>query len=193
MSNKYILAIKYKVKTFYYGLFFLYQKIKHPSSSFGKIIRKKGFIFDVSGSGYKIKFGNVNFRENCMIRVRKSGSLTLENNISFNRGCSINCLNSIRINKNCIFGENVKLYDHDHRFNDEELLISQQGFSLGKIEIGTNCWFGSNVVILKNVTIGDNVVVGANCVISKDIPSDSIVRNTNTIEISPIVSRNHKK
>ena len=193
MPNKYILAINYKVKTFYSGLFFLYQKIKHPSSSFGKIIRKKRFIFDVSGSGYKIQLGNVNFREDCMIRVRQSGKLTLENNISFNRGCSLNCLNSIHIKENCIFGENVKLYDHDHRFNNKELLISQQGYSLGNIEIGSNCWFGSNVVILKNVTIGDNVVVGANCVISKDIPSDSIVRNANAIEIVPIISKNEKK
>ena len=146
----------------------------------------KNFIFDVRGDGYKIDIGNVTFRENCMIRVRQAGMLNLGNNIGFNRGCSINCLNSITIGDDCLFGESVKLYDHNHRFRDNTELIERQGYTLGKISIGNNCWIGSNVVILKNVTIGDNVVIGANCLVYKDVPSNTLVKSTGDIEFQPI-------
>ena len=125
-----------------------------------------------------------------MIRVRQAGRLTLGDNISFNRNCSINCLSSIYIGDNCIFGESVKLYDHDHKFRDTSKLFSEQGFSLGSISIGTNCWVGSNVTILKNVSIGDNVVIGANCLVYKDVPSNTLVKNSGDIEFHKIELKN---
>ncbi len=66
---------------------------------------------------------------------------------------------------------------------NSDKLIQQQGYSLGKIIFGNNCWIGSNVVILKDVTIGNNVVIGANCVIYKFIPENSIVINQQNLVI----------
>lgn len=88
-----------------------------------------------------------------------------------NNYCSINCLEKIEIGENTLFGESVKIYDHNHQYSSEK--IEHQA----PIKIGKNCWFGSNVIILKGVTIGDNVILGAGCVIHKDIPSNSIVIN----------------
>lgn len=84
---------------------------------------------------------------------------------------------SITIGNNTIFGENVKVYDHNHQYKDIQTHIYKQGYSYAPISIGSNCWIASNVVILKGVTIGDNCVIGAGCVIYKDIPSDTIVVN----------------
>jgi acetyltransferase-like isoleucine patch superfamily enzyme len=63
-------------------------------------------------------------------------------------------------------------------------LVSDQGYNIGEITIGNNCWIGSNVIILKDVTIGDNVVIGAGCIIHKSIPSDSVVRNQQNLLIT---------
>ena len=83
-------------------------------------------------------------------------------------------------------GENVKVYDHNHRFNIENTLISEQGFSVGEVSIGENCWIGSNVIILKDAKIGNNCVIAAGSVINDVIPDNSIVRNNIKIDIERI-------
>jgi len=79
------------------------------------------------------------------------------------------------VGNNTIFGEGVRLYDHNHEFYDKGKLIINQGMKYGSIVIGDNCWIGSNTVILPNVTIGNNVVIGANNLIYKSIPSDTVI------------------
>lgn len=46
--------------------------------------------------------------------------------------------------------------------------------SSGKVRIGNNIYFGTDVIILKGVTIGDNCVVAAGSVVNKDIPANSV-------------------
>jgi acetyltransferase-like isoleucine patch superfamily enzyme len=116
--------------------------------------------------------------------VSKNVTLEIGENVFFNRYCSINCLSNIVIGQNTIFGEGVKLYDHNHKFGEEGKPIWEQGYKKGNITIGSNCWIGSNVTILNNVEIGDNVVIGAGCLIYKNIPSNCVVKSnlTHTIE-----------
>lgn len=83
----------------------------------------------------------------------------------------------ISIGDGTIFGENVKVYDHNHCYKNPDVPIKEQGFSSAPINIGNHCWIGSNVVILKGVTIGDNCVIGAGCIVYKDVPSGTIVVN----------------
>ena len=121
----------------------------------------------------------VYLRNFCRIQV-EDGALKIGNNTFFNNFCTLNCLYKITIGDDCLFGENVKLYDHNHKYKDNRL-IREQGYSLGEIYIGDNCWIGSNVVILKDVRIGDNVVIGANCVIHKDIASNTLVKHSSDL------------
>jgi len=130
--------------------------------------------------GNKIKMGkSLNFRKRFDVLIDKSGKLIIGDYCFFNNDCSINCLGNIRIGDNCLFGENIKMYDHNHIFNDINKNIKDQGYKIELIKIGKNCWIGSNVTILSNVIIGDNVVIGANCLIYKSIPSNSIIRSQN--------------
>lgn len=92
-------------------------------------------------------------------------------------------INSITIGTGTIFGENVKIYDHNHCYKDIEIPIKNQGYSSKPINIGKHCWIGSNVVILKGVTIGDNSVIGVGCIIYKDVPSGSILLNRQSLII----------
>lgn len=119
----------------------------------------------------------VSAREDFKILIGHNGRLTIGKNNFFNNGCSINCLGKIEIGDDNQFGENVSLYDHNHRYSDKEKLISAQGYKIGNIKIGNNCWIGSHVVILKDVEIGDNVVIGAGCVVYKSVSSDTVVIN----------------
>lgn len=85
-----------------------------------------------------------------------------------NNDVSINCGEKISIGDNCLFAENVKVYDHDHYFKYNDF-IRNQGLKYKSIEIGNNVWVGSNITISKGVKIGNNVVI------RKDILDDTIV------------------
>lgn len=120
---------------------------------------------------------NVKARDDFKIHIGHSGKLNIGKSCFFNNYCSINCLGNIQIGSDNQFGENVFMYDHNHQYLDKTKLISEQGYKIGNIKIGNNCWIGSNVVILKDVEIGDNVVIGAGCVIYKSIVAGAIVIN----------------
>ena len=142
---------------------------------------------------YKAIYGNsltvgtkTTFRRNFSIMIGKGGFVIIGDNCFFNNDCSINALNEIEIGSGSIFGENVKIYDHNHRFKNNSIPIQEQGYSIGKVQIGRNCWIGSNVTILKNSKIGNNCVIGAGCVISGTIEDGMIVKMINKYDVQEI-------
>ena len=141
--------------------------------SFGKFF---SVDYDLSSSVVTLK-KNVSFRNFCHVRSGMDSKLTIGENVFFNNGCSITCLSEITIGNDCQFGENVKFYDHNHQYSKSNKLINLQGYTFGSIRIGNNCWFGSDVIVLKGVEIGDNVVIGAGCILYKSIPAGSIIVN----------------
>jgi len=114
-----------------------------------------------------------------------AGQLEIGENCFFNNNCSITCLGKIMIGSNNQFGEGVLMYDHNHAYSNKEKLIAEQGYTIGKIIIGNNCWIGSHVIILKDVEIGDNVIIGAGCIIHKSISSNSVIYNEQSLVIKP--------
>ena len=143
------------------------------------------FSLFLDNSESKVDFGNkIQFRNNVSIRVIENSTLFIDNNVFFNNNCSINCMSGIHIGENSIFGESVKIYDHNHQYKDINLLVTQQGYSKKDVIIGKNCWIGSNVIILKGVTIGDNSVIGAGCVIYKSVPSNTVIYNNQNLSIT---------
>lgn len=129
---------------------------------------------------------NVSTRKYVSLLINPGGSLIINDNVFLNNYCSISCLGYIEIGENSIFGEGVKLYDHNHKYNfqDNKLNVERADFTVGKITIGKNCWIGSNVTILNNVEIGDNVIIGANCLIYKSVAANSIVKHSEQLVIN---------
>lgn len=153
----------------------------------------KGLFRVAAGSRYKI-FGSqavlkINagayIRHNCSIVV-EDGHLEIGSRFFLNSGSSINVHHRVKIGDDCIFGEGVKIYDHNHVFKKANQPFNQQGFSVGEIVIGNNVWLGTNVVVLKGTFIGDNVVIGANAVVKGNIPPNSVVTAGREMVIKPI-------
>lgn len=115
--------------------------------------------------------------------IEDEGKICIGKDVFFNNFCSLNSISGITIGDNCIFGENVHIYDHNHVYSDENIPINKQGFTKGEVCIGENCWIGSNVVILKGVKVGKHCVISANTVIYKDIPANSVIINKQNIKI----------
>lgn len=130
----------------------------------------------------KVVLGKLEIRNYCNILVNKKATLIINDNFFMNNYCSINCLDKIEIGENTLFGESVKLYDHNHKYSSSpNFKIEAREFNTAPIKIGKNCWLGSNVTVLKGVTIGDNCIIGAGCTVYKDIPANSMIINKQEI------------
>jgi len=167
-------------KKFKLSSYLQYSKID-PSIVLGQYTN---FQFDSESAFLEID-KNVIFKNHCNILMYKNGFLKINKNVFFNNFCSINCLGKIEIGENTMFGEGVKIYDHNHKYDyiNTNLKVENINFTIGEITIGKNCWIGSNVTILNNVVIGDNTIIGANCLIYKSIPSNSIVKHNEVLII----------
>ena len=116
-------------------------------------------------------------RKGFTVTIEDGGNVSIGKDVFFNNFCSINALEGVEICDDCIFGENVHIYDHNHKYMDKNIPVNNQGFTKKKVKIGQNTWIGSNVVILKGVTIGEHCVIGANCIIFEDVDDNTVVRN----------------
>lgn len=139
---------------------------------FNKLIYKNKFIF---GKNFYV-------RKNFCVVIEENGQINIGDDVFFNNNCSINSIKSISIGNDCIFGENVHIYDHNHKYDNKDIPINKQGFNSGNINIGNNCWIGSNVIILKGVTIGNHCIIGANCVIFEDVEDNSVLINNQQLK-----------
>ncbi|WP_326981867.1 acyltransferase [Chryseobacterium sp. MYb264] len=152
---------------------------KHPHVFFKtiKLGIQNHFILDSSIKSLTIG-ESVGFRNFIHVLVLKNAHLELGDHFFMNNYCSINCLDHISIGENTLFGEGVKLYDHNHSYETEpDFKVHRSAFTTAPIVIGKNCWLGSNVTVLKGVTIGDNCIIGAGCTVYKDIPANTTVVN----------------
>jgi len=78
---------------------------------------------------------------------------------------------SITIEDDVMLGSGVHIYVQNHRFNDPQKPIIDQGDHPSKpVILKQGCWIGSNTIILPGVTIGKNAVIGAGSVVTKDVP-----------------------
>ena len=148
---------------------------KNKNSKIGNAFRIGNYShFSIHPSASLLINNRVNLRNHCNFVLGENATVILEENVFMNNYCSINALERIEIGENTLFGEGVKLYDHNHEYNEKT--VEHRKFTSSPIKIGKNCWLGSNVTVLKGVTIGDNVIIGAGCVIYKDVAAGTIVK-----------------
>lgn len=116
----------------------------------------------------------------------------LQGPITFHYGCHTKIGKRVFINFNftvqddaeviigddCNFGPNVTIVTPMHPMLPDERrrMLDAEGnvkrFCYAKpVKIGSDCWFGANVVVCPGVTIGDGCVIGAGSVVTKDIPA----------------------
>ncbi|MEZ9452522.1 acyltransferase [Vibrio splendidus] len=152
------------IKTIIYRFLYFNQFNIHVSSFFNGLVLIK--------CGQLVAGKKVRARTGCIINVNE-GKLLIGDNVFFNNDLSVNCRDSISIGSNCMFGESVKLYDHDHEIDLKSKVACHNKYVTSPINIGDNVWVGSNVIILKGVKIGSGSIISAGSIVSKDIPKNS--------------------
>ncbi len=116
------------------------------------------------------------------LAVTSNAILTIGDNTAINYNCIFVARKKIEIGKNCTFGPNVVIYDHDHDFRGSDIMNGDR-FTEKEIYIGNNVWVGANSIILKGAKIGDNSVIAAGTVVMGEVPENSVGYNKKSLEI----------
>ena len=83
-----------------------------------------------------------------------------------------------------MIGSGVHIYTDNHKFDDPDRPIIDQGYYPSKeVVLRNGCWIGANAVILPGVTIGRNAVIGAGVVVRKSVPDHAIVYSQDPVMI----------
>lgn len=85
----------------------------------------------------------------------------------------------IIIEDKVLLGPQVHIYTNNHKFDNKNLPIYDQGYPKtsenDSVIIKKGAWIGAGVIILKGVTIGENAVVAAGSVVNKNVLKNNIV------------------
>jgi acetyltransferase-like isoleucine patch superfamily enzyme len=92
----------------------------------------------------------------------------------FNRNLMIDACGSVEIGDENMFGPDIYITDSNHTFGTG-LSPKTSPMQAGRVRIGSCCWIGAKVVILKNVELGDGCVVGAGAVVTKSFRAGSVI------------------
>lgn len=85
--------------------------------------------------------------------IRTSGSVTaigkgfkMGSHSSFGNDCFVGAAGGVEIGEYCAFGQNVRFHSENHRFDNPNKPIHEQGVTNKGIKIGNDCWIGAGAV-----------------------------------------------
>lgn len=94
-------------------------------------------------------------------------NISIGNNVSIGKGCTMNDAGKIQIGDNCIIGPNVSMYTIELS-TDPKHRQGGHGAQLGKgIIVDSDCWIGGGVIIMPGKVIGKGSTIGAGSVVTK--------------------------
>jgi acetyltransferase-like isoleucine patch superfamily enzyme len=126
----------------------------------------------------------------CWLTLAPGARIEIGAGCFLNRNTMIAAYDRVTIGDHTMFANGCFVGDADHRFDDPERPITEQGFtSKGPVEIGANCWFGVNCAVTSGITVGDRCVIGANSVVNGDLPPATIAAGVPARVIKPVEFR----
>ena len=116
------------------------------------------------GKGATCSIGSgVYLSPRCVIDVADGARLVIEDGVYMNEACRVTVVDDVRIGADTLFGPNVQIYDHDHKFNCWGV---RSELNSKPSRIGKNCWLCANVVVTRGCSIADRSLVSANSVVT---------------------------
>ncbi|GAA0923791.1 hypothetical protein GCM10009554_02120 [Kribbella koreensis] len=102
------------------------------------------------------------------------GTLRIGDKVVFARDVTVNCYLDIEIGASTLIADGTYICDFDHKTEDLDLPIKDQGLVKSPVRIGPDCWLATKVTVTRGADIGRGVVIGANSVARGNIPAYSV-------------------
>jgi acetyltransferase-like isoleucine patch superfamily enzyme len=155
---------------------FLRLRLRHPQ------VVTEGFVFlgrDVeitARRGYgRVVLGRwVHLGDRCSLRAHE-GTLRIGEKTVLGREDTLNCYLDLEVGPRCLLADWVYLGDFDHRFDDLQVPIKDQGIVKSPVRIGADVWIGVKASVLRGAQVGAGSVLAAHTVVRGEIPAGSVV------------------
>jgi hypothetical protein len=102
------------------------------------------------------------------------GTLRIGDKVVFGRRDAVNCYLDVEIGATTLIADWVYITDFDHRFDDLEKPIKDQGIVKSPVRIGPDCWIGVKVSVLRGTVVGRGCVLAAHAVVRGEVPAFSV-------------------
>lgn len=143
----------------------------------------------------------VHVGDDTRLRVHE-GTLRVGDKVVFGRDDTVNCYLDVEIGARTLFADWVYITDFDHRFDDLDTPIKDQGIVKSPVRIGPDCWVGVRVSILRGAVVGHGCVLAAHAVVRDEVPDLAVAggvparvlksrRPQQAADRSPAVARTH--
>ncbi|TDW54662.1 acyltransferase [Kribbella pratensis] len=154
---------------------FAWFKLRHPQ------VITEGFVFlgknleIVARRGHgRIILGRwVHLGDETRLRAHE-GTLRIGDKVVFAREVTVNCYLDIEIGASTLIADWTYICDFDHKTEDLDLPIKDQGLVKSPVRIGPDCWLATKVTVTRGADIGRGAVIGANSVARGNIPAYAV-------------------
>ncbi|MBU0985582.1 MAG: acyltransferase [candidate division Zixibacteria bacterium] len=148
---------------------FYYALVRDCPGEYGFLIR---------GRMLSKRFGScgVNLRVHEGARVRNPEKIRVGDNCTIGVDNFLQAGGGLEVGDNLVLGPGVKIWTQNHRFDNPDIPIHNQGAEYRKVLIGNDVWIGANAFIMPGAEIGDGTIISAGAVVgAKKIPAYSIM------------------
>lgn len=112
----------------------------------------------------------------CKVKAM-NGPLSIGKSVSIGPGCFVSTgAGGLEIGDHCMVAANTSIVANNHRYEDLNIPMREQGNSSEGIRIADDVWIGTSCSILDGTTIERGVIISAGSVVSGKIPQYSIVQ-----------------
>lgn len=159
----------FKIKWMLSAIFlsFFLKKIKFPTY----------FAFPIFFTGLnKVSIGKkVRIFPHSRFEVHGDGEIHIGDNVGIGQSFHITSASKLTIGSGTLILARVFVTNIDHKYNEINVPILEQGNIVSETHIGKNCFIGIGAAIQAGTILGDNVIVGANSVVRGKFPSYSVI------------------
>jgi acetyltransferase-like isoleucine patch superfamily enzyme len=169
---------------------FAWFKLRHPQ------VITEGFVFlgkkleIVARPGHgRIVLGKwVHLGDETRLRAHE-GTLRIGDKVVFARDVTVNCYLDVEIGASTLVADWTYICDFDHKTDDLDLPIKDQGLVKSPVRIGPDCWLATKVTVTRGADIGRGAVIGANSVARGNIPEYAVAVGVPAVVVRDRVSR----
>lgn len=102
------------------------------------------------------------------------GSLRIGDKVVFGKDNVVNTYLDIEIGESTLVADWCYICDFDHRMDNIDMPIKDQGIVKSPVRIGPDTWIAAKVTVLRDTRVGRGCVLGAHAVVRGDIGDYSI-------------------
>lgn len=129
---------------------------------------------------YTHPLGSISMGERCTvlpgaILASYIGKIEIGDDVSINPYCLLYGHSRLVIGSKTRIASHTVIVPANHKFDDVNTPIMDQGVDRKGVTIGEDVWIGSRVTILDGVTIGNQCVIAAGSVVTKSFPDRSVI------------------